>query len=255
MLPFDVDGKGPDLVLIAGVASTRPLWNLVRPQLSQRFRTIAFDCRDSSDATAATAPYAIRDLVDDTVAVMDAAASGCAHVLGHSLGGAVAQELALAYPERVESLTIVSTWARGDAYAANVMRLMRALADSIASDRTLLAALVYAGCGETTLRSADLFAMTDAAMALGPLAPRAAIARQWDLAVTVDTLDRLPAIVMPVHVVWGSEDRLLPPWLSRQIVDAIPNARATAIEGCGHLPMIAAPDAFVTAVASFLDRI
>ncbi|HZY99421.1 MAG TPA: alpha/beta hydrolase [Candidatus Baltobacteraceae bacterium] len=251
-LPFDIEGEGPDLVLVPGVASTRPLWNLVRPQLAARFRTIAFDCRDSSASTASPSAYGMRELVGDAITVMDAAGSTRAHVLGHSLGGAVAQELALAHPDRVASLTLVSTWSRGDAYAGNVARLMRDLTDHIDEDRSFLAALLYIGCGETTLRNADIFAMTDAALALGPPAPRAAIARQWDFVTRVDTLDRLPQIAVPVHVVWGTEDRLLPPWLSKQLAAAISHARSSAIEGCGHLPMIAAPEAFVAAVTEFL---
>ncbi|HEY1977401.1 MAG TPA: alpha/beta hydrolase [Candidatus Baltobacteraceae bacterium] len=252
MLPFDVAGNGPDLLLIPGVASTRPLWNLVRPQLAESFRTIAFDCRDSSAETASPSAYGMLELVQDTIAVMDAAGSTRAHVLGHSLGGAVTQELAIAHPDRVASLTLVSTWARGDTYAANVMSLMRDLAVHVDDDRSLLAALIYAGWGEATLRDADLFTMTDAALALGPLAPRDAIARQWDLAATVDTLERLERISAPVHVVWGAQDRLLPPWLSRQLASAIPHARTTAIEGCGHLPMVAAPGAFAAAVIGFI---
>jgi pimeloyl-ACP methyl ester carboxylesterase len=101
VLPFDSVGDGPDLVLIPGVASTRPLWSLVRPQLAERFRTIAFDCRDSTAATASTTAYGMRELVDDTIAVMDAADCTRAHLIGHSLGGAVAQEVALAHPDRV----------------------------------------------------------------------------------------------------------------------------------------------------------
>jgi 3-oxoadipate enol-lactonase len=252
VLPFDVSGNGPDLLLIPGVASTRPLWNLVRPQLAKRFRTIAFDCRDSSADTASTAAYGMRELVDDTIAVMDAAQCTRAHAIGHSLGGAVAQELALAHPSRVASLTLVSAWARGDAYAANVVSLMRDLTAHVDDDRSLLAALLYIGCGATTLRSADLFAMTDAALALGPLAPRDAIARQWELAEKVDTLERLSGISVPVHVLWGSEDRLMPPWLSQQLAAAIPNVRTTAIEGCGHLPMVVAPDGFAAAVTEFI---
>lgn len=254
-LPFDISGSGPDLVLIPGVATTRPLWNLVRPQLSARWRTIAFDCRDSSAETASPVTYGMRELVNDTIAVMDAAGCRRAHVLGHSLGGAVAQELAVAHPGRVASLTLVSTWAQGDTYSANITALMRDLTAHVDDDRSLLAALLYAGWGESMLSSSDLFAMTDAALALGPLAPRDAIARQWDLVKTVDTLDRLSQISAPVHVVWGSEDRLMPPWLSQQVAAAIRNARTTAIEGCGHLPMVAAPDAFVAAVTGFIDAI
>lgn len=59
--------------------------------------------------------------------------------------------------------------------------------------------------------STDLWETTDAAMALGALAPRAALARQWDLDLTVDTLDRLPELRVPVHVIWSDEDRLVPP--------------------------------------------
>jgi pimeloyl-ACP methyl ester carboxylesterase len=251
-LPYDVEGDGPDLVLIPGVASTRPLWNLVRPALAERFRTVAFDCRDSSASTASPATYSMRDLALDTIAVMDAAECTRAHLLGHSLGGAVAQEIAIVRPDRAASLTLVSSLARGDAYAANVVQLMRDLTRHVDDDRSLLAALLYAGCGETALRNGDLFAMTDAALALGPLAPRDAMLRQWNLAATVDTLGRLSQITVPVHVVWGTEDRLLPPWLSKQLAAALPNARTTAIDGCGHLPMVAAPEAFAAAVTSFI---
>lgn len=249
-LAFDVEGDGPDLFLIPGVASTRPLWNLVRPALARHFRTIAFDLRDTGESTLAGAPYTIGDLVADAIAVMDAAGSHRAHVLGHSLGGIIAQELALAHPARVETLALVSTVARGDAYSKNVVSLLRTLTDTVSGDFAFLAALLYVGAGETTLRSANLLEMTAAALALGPLPTRAAIARQWDVTTTVDTLERLPSLSMPVRVIWGTEDRLLPPRLSEAIVDAVPHATATRIDRCGHLPMVAAPDAFIAAITA-----
>jgi pimeloyl-ACP methyl ester carboxylesterase len=252
-LSYDIDGNGADLLLISGTASTRAIWALARPQLAQRFRTIAFDNRDSGESTIVSEPYSTKDLAEDAGAVLDAAGAACAHVLGHSMGGVVAQELALAHARRVESLTLVSTWARGDLYANNVMGLLRSLTESVDDDRILLAAILFAGAGEATLRSNALFDIVDAAMALGPLAPRPALLRQWNLDLSVDTLGRLAGLTLPVHVIWGSEDRLLPPWHSQQLLEAIPCARGTAIEASGHNPMVDAHDLFAQSVSAFIN--
>lgn len=252
-LSYDISGEGADLLLISGSASPRAIWMLVRPQLAQRFRTIAFDNRDSGESTIMREPYSTQDLAEDALVVLDAAGSRSAHVMGHSLGGVIAQELAFAHASRVASLTLVSTFARGDTYANNVMELLGSLTESVADDRILLAAILFAGSGETTLRSNALFKMVDDAMALGPLAPRPALLRQWNLDLEVDTLARLAGLALPVHVIWGSEDRLLPPWHSQQLIEAIAQARGTAIEGSGHNPMVVAPDLFVRSVTAFIN--
>ncbi|HZV77903.1 MAG TPA: alpha/beta hydrolase [Candidatus Babeliales bacterium] len=254
-LAYDVTGAGPDLLLVSGSASTRAIWSLVRPRLGASFRTIAFDNRDSGESTIAREEYGLSELAADALAVLDASGSQKAHVLGHSMGGVVAQELALEYPERVASLTLVATWARGDTYSKNIMELMASLTEAIDDPRALLAAILYAGAGTTTLRTASLFEMVDAAMALGPLAPREALLRQWQLDASVDTLARLVNLSMPVHVIWGTEDPLLPPWYSRQILDEVPAGFGTPIDACGHLPMIVAADDFVGAVTSFLSGV
>jgi pimeloyl-ACP methyl ester carboxylesterase len=252
-LSYDVDGNGADLLLISGTASTRAIWALARPLLAQRFRTIAFDNRDSGESTIVSEPYSAKDLAEDARAVLDAAGSSCAHLLGHSMGGVVAQELALAHARRVESLTLVSTWGRGDIYANNVMELLYSLTKSVDDDRILLAAILFAGAGKTTLRSNALFDMVDAAMALGRLAPRPALLRQWNLDLSVDTLGRLAGLTLPVHVIWGSEDRLLPPWHSQQLLEAIPRAQGTAVEASGHNPMVDAHDLFAQSVSAFIN--
>jgi pimeloyl-ACP methyl ester carboxylesterase len=254
-LAYDIEGSGPDLLLVAGTASTRPLWSLVRPQLARSFRTIAFDNRDAGASTIVTAPYTLRELAADAVAVLDAAGSARAHVLGHSMGGAIAQQLAFDAPDRLGSLTLACTWARGDGFSKNLMSLMRALTENVRDDRTLLATILFIGSSVTTLNRTDLWASTDAAMALGALAPRAALARQWELDLTVDTLDRLPELRLPVHVIWGDEDRLVPPALARTLIDAIPGAAETRLTACGHAPMIDAPDAFAESVTAFLRRL
>ena len=254
-LAFDVAGQGPDLLLIAGTASTRPIWTLVRPALSEKFRTIAFDPRDAGDSSSATGQYSLDDLAADALAVLDAAGSTRAHVVGHSLGGAVAQALGLLAPERCASLSLVCTWARGDDYSRSVVSLLSALTDELREDRTLLASILYFGNTVETLRKIDLFTRTDAAMALGPLIPRAGLQRQWALDLQVDTLERTRALRMPVQVVWSPEDRMLPPPHSQLLAEAIPNSTLACIQGCGHLPMIDAPEAFANLIAEFVEGI
>ncbi len=251
-LTFDVEGTGPDLLLISGTASTRAIWGLVRPELTKSFRTIAFDNRDSGASSIVSSRYGLTDLARDAAAVLDAAGSQTAHIVGHSLGGVVAQELALAFPQRCSSLTIACSWARSDRYARNGFELMRALAESVRDDRTLLASLLWAGSGATTLSEVDIWEKTDAAMALGALAPREALARQWQLDLKVDTLDRLSQLDVPSHVIWCSEDRLLSPSLAETLVRAIRGARETRIDGCGHVPMVDRPEDFVAAVRRIL---
>jgi pimeloyl-ACP methyl ester carboxylesterase len=228
---------------------------LVRPALAQSWRTIAFDNRDSGASSIVSQPYGFADLAADAAAVLDGAGARAAHVLGHSMGGVIAQELALALPARCHSLTLACSWARTDRYARNCMELMGALAHGVADERTLLASLLWVGAAPATLREVDIWEKTDAAMALGPLVPREALVRQWNLNLQADTLDRLPQLRLPAHVIWCSDDQLLPQPLSRTLREAIPGAVETRIDACGHLPMVDRPQAFCDAVTGFLSGV
>lgn len=252
-LAYDVIGAGPDLLLIAGTSADRALWAQVRPALSERFRTIAFDNRDSGESDASPSDYGFGDLVDDTVAVLDAAGSERPHVLGHSLGGMIAQELALAHPDRVASLTLANSWARRDAYVTSVFELARDLSRSIEDTALRLRAIYFMALGVPTLRTIPLAGIVEQVLAVGPAQSRQALARQWQIDLDADTLDRLGAIKAPAHVIWSTDDKLLPEPHGRDLVQGIPNAVETVMDGIGHAPMIEDPAAFAAAVLGFFD--
>src|SRR6476660_2900786 len=102
-------GAGDPILLIMGLGATHEWWNRVVPVLAERYRTILFDNRGVGRSDVPAGPYSIPEMAADAVAVMDAAGVGAAHIFGASMDGMIAQEFALAYPERVRSLILGCT--------------------------------------------------------------------------------------------------------------------------------------------------
>jgi len=253
-LNYDVLGSGPDLLLIAGTSADLGIWGHVRPALARHFRTIAFDNRDSGGSSQAPDGYTIADLVGDTIAVMDAAESPHAHVLGHSLGGVVAQELALAHPERLKTLTLANSWARRDTYATSVFELALGLSRAITDDALRLQALYFIGLGTSTLQNLPLSGIVNTALDAGPAQPQAALQRQWQLDLEQDTSERLHGITASTHVIWSTEDKIFPKNHAQDLIKGIDGAVGSMIEGAGHCTMIEKPEAFVNAVLTYLKE-
>src|SRR5665811_277984 len=108
-LVWESHGRGPDLVLIHGLGYARWGWKPLVPLLSEHFRVTAFDNRGIGDSSVPPGPYTAAEMASDAEAVLDAADVTKAHIVGTSLGGMIAQELALTVPERVDHLALMST--------------------------------------------------------------------------------------------------------------------------------------------------
>jgi pimeloyl-ACP methyl ester carboxylesterase len=231
-LAYDVEGSGPPLLLIAGITTHRGIWAFSRPQLNESFQTIAFDNRDAG-------------------AVLDAAGIERAHVLGHSMGGAIAQELALMAPERVDRLILANTWARLDAYATGMLNLMRAQRRAINDDLTFMASINFYALGGATLRQTPLLDMTWQEVETGNVQTPDGFLRQADACEATDCLDKLAGITASTLVLYGPDDKFfhVDPH-ARQIASMVPDATLVEI-GCGHCPMIETPDSFVDVVSKF----
>lgn len=252
-LVYDIEGSGPPLLLIAGTSADRSIWGYVRPNLAESYRTIAFDNRDAGQSSMAGGPYGATDLVADALAVLDAAGVHRAHVLGHSMGGMVAQELAIMHPKRIASLTLTNTWARADTNSRSAFELARDLTSAVDDDALRLRALYFMGLGPAILSNLPLAEIAAGVIAVGPLQPREALTRQWTLDLELDTLDQLRQIRAPTHVMWSTDDRFLPALHARQLVAGIAGAVETRFEGgVGHCPMIEIPEGFVAEVLPFL---
>src|SRR5579863_4901360 len=110
---WDEQGRGEPILLIMGLGWASPMWHRSRPLLSTRYRTIALDNRGVGRSDLPPGPYPIALMASDAAAVLDAAGIASAHVFGVSMGGMIAQEFALRYPQRVRSLILGCTNAGG----------------------------------------------------------------------------------------------------------------------------------------------
>lgn len=250
-LAYDLEGHGHPLLIIGGLSADRIFWGLSRPLLGDR-ATLCFDNRDMGASGRADAPYTVADMARDALAVMDSAGIEAADVLGHSMGGAIAQELTLMAPERVHRLILSNALARNDGYTRELMGLLKRLRREIEDPVTYVSTLATFTLGRATLASVPLETIARQALAASPLQEIDAFERQADACAGIDTLDRLRGIRAPTLVLHSPDDRFFALPFARAIAGAIAGARLQEVPLCGHCPMVEAPDTFAKAVRDFL---
>src|SRR5918999_3292116 len=122
-LYYEVHGEGEPLLCVMGLAADTLTWLPQLPAFSKRHRTVIFDNRDVGQSSMAAGEYEIADMAHDALALADELELDSFHLLGVSMGGAIAQELVLQASERVRTLTLALTFAAGGAYAATLSRV------------------------------------------------------------------------------------------------------------------------------------
>jgi 3-oxoadipate enol-lactonase len=235
-----------------GLGATLEWWQRLIPVLSPRYRTIVFDNRGVGRSDLPPGPYSIAAMAEEAAAVMDAAGIASAHVFGASMGGMIAQELALNHPSRVRSLVLGCTACGGRHSVPADREVVAALGARAAMTREeamwLMAPYIF-DPGTPRERVAEDIAVRLRATVTndGYFAQLAAI-RTWP-----GTYDRLPRITMPTLVIHGESDRLVPAENGRIIANAIPNARLVMIPNASHIFFTDQLEASTEALLGFLE--
>lgn len=254
---YEVHGEGEPLLLIMGLGVDVTGWEFFQiPEFSKRYRVIAFDNRGVGRTDAPDAPYSIQMMADDTGRLLDALGVEKAHVLGLSMGGMIAQELALKYPQRVTSLILATTAARQSGLSAHICDTWRRMMEEGVSQETQLRNTLSWGFTDSFFENAEQVQVVIDTMLANPNPqPAYAFVRQVVACVEHDTRERIGQITAPTLVLVGKEDILLPVKLSEELAAGIPDAELVVLEGAGHGFPIEIADKFNQAVLEFLAKV
>jgi 3-oxoadipate enol-lactonase len=235
-LYYESRGRGPAVLLVMGLGMTLTAWWRTVPVLSSAFRVLAFDNRGVGRSEPVALPYTVAQMADDAIAVLDAAGEDEAHVYGISLGGMVAQEIALRHPERLRALVLGATTPGGTRATAPEDPALGffARAAAMGPEETAWASVPFIYAERTRRRHADRIAADIARRLRFPVDPRA-YGHQLAAAVAHSTSARLEHIAAPTLVVHGEEDAVVPAGNARALADRIPGAELRLLPNAGHL--------------------
>jgi 3-oxoadipate enol-lactonase len=245
------DADATPLLLIQGLGYTADLWFRVLPGLSADRRTIRFDNRGIGRSNVPPTPWSIADMAGDAVAILDAASVDRAHVFGVSMGGLIAQELALSHPDRVDRLVLGCTHPGGrDAVRMDPAAAMMLMDRTPGTAREAAEASVPFVYAETTSRD-DVATDIDIRVRY-PMRASAYWGQLDAMRQHEGTLARLPQLTAPTLVIHGTADRLVQPGNAELLAAAIPSARLAWIEGASHVFWTDQPEQTVSLVTEFL---
>lgn len=241
------------LLMIQGLGADKHLWDLQRYVFATRYRVVAHDNRGAGRSDKPFGSYSLERMAEDAIAVLDHAEIETAHVVGASMGGAISQVLAIMYPDRIRSLSLVCTSCSNHQWRRD---LLGSWADTAQEQ----------GMGAMTAQAArwvigprSLRRMWPAFGWLGPIAtsrPSHGFSAQVRAILDADdTLrDQLGSISVPTAVIVGNQDVLTPRGDSEELADLIPTAELSVLSGAAHGLMIEHATTFNRVLGDFLGR-
>jgi 3-oxoadipate enol-lactonase len=238
-LSYKVSGEGQPLILITGFASAQNMWYAQVRAFSRSFRVVTFDNRGFGKSDKPAGPYTTKMLAGETMGLMDHLGIKKAHILGGSMGGMAAQEIAIERPERVDKLILSSTSAGGQPLRDMLFGLIEAASPGWTRSRPELAsANLQKFMVAMASRSFNGTMYKLLVMPLVKLQARLGKVEvpvgQIEAMLSHDALERLDRIQSPTLVLTGSEDRLMPPHSSEALASRIKGAKLAIIEGGAH---------------------
>ncbi len=262
---YEEHGSGDPLLLVMGLAADSTAWMFQTPDFAERYRTVAFDNRGVGRTSKPSGPYSVHQMADDAVGLLDALGIERTHVLGVSMGGMIAQEIALRNPERVRGLILACTYPEPDSTveaqrnfavgqfggtvtAAGEVRIDLQALDPMKFMQHLLPSVFNQEFIDRELPK--LLQVFGGALQYG--FSMEAILGQVEAVMGHNATDRLHQIKTPTLVITGDADRLVPPANSDLLAREIPGAQLVKIPGGSHGFNFETPALFNRTVLDFL---
>ncbi|MGH7891739.1 MAG: alpha/beta fold hydrolase [Thermodesulfobacteriota bacterium] len=276
-LYYEIHGSGEPLLMIEGLGYSAWMWYKQIPVFSKRYQVILFDNRGAGNTDKPDSEYSIEIMADDASGLLRTLGIGPVHALGISLGGFIAQELALRHPDLVKSLSLVSTNSgpgkramRNSQHVNGLFKLWGILPGTfeMGGKASVPLGFEYGITKEDRIRYGLSLAFTPEYYRQHPEEierivrwrlenpqPGYAWTRQLMAGMNFDSSGRAENIHAPTLVLNGTEDRIVTPESARELAGSIPDSRYIEIEGSGHLLFIERSDEFNETVMGFLDEV
>lgn len=255
-IAYRVRGEGPTILLITGLATPASAWGPFPAAIaSLGYRVVTFDNRDCGQSSSGSSDYSMVDMADDALSVLDALSIEKAFVFGISMGGAIAQQLTLDHPERVERLMLVATGPGVGGGVPPEPGIFSAIfptdvTDRRAALRTIVEALTAPGYARS---HPDMIEMTvDRRDEEGSTIKQ--VTRQWSAILSFSSWERLSEIQVPTLVVHGDKDALVPHPNGVNLAARIPGAEFVTLKDVGHLVPLEAPAETLRLIQRFFEK-
>lgn len=255
-LYYEIHGDGKPLVLISGLGYSLWQWHKMVPLLAEHFTVITFDNRGVGQSDKPDGPYTAQMLAADTVGLLDALEIEKAIIMGHSMGGFIAQALALDFPERVEKLILCSTNFGGPHHVPVTPEAMKVLmdvtSDALTRFKNGLAVSTAPGWSERNPDMIEEWVKWRVANSIEPGAYQSQLAIGLGLLPEAAAFEsRLPGLGIPTLILFGEYDQVVPPANAELLSKQIPNNKVLIFRGAGHFFPIEIPEAASQAVIEF----
>ena len=255
-LAYDLYGAGDPVVLIHGAQGGRGMYASLVAALAPEYQVLTFDQRGIGESEKPDIPYSIAMLADDTVALMDHVGFSSAFIFGASMGGMIAQELALRHPKRVRGLVLGCTTCGGP---HAIMQMGDDASKAYSTEnmteeergRAFAEAIYTKGYID---RHPEVIQEAIESRKQQPLDP-AAFRRRMEAAMSFDTYDRLPQISSPTLIIVGKQDATIPSDNSKILKDRIPGAQLIVLDPAGHLFWEEQPEQVHKALKTFFKSV
>lgn len=251
---YETHGAGEPLLMIMGLGGSRKEWRRLLPFLTEKYQTIIFDNRGTGDTEFPIAePFTIPNMARDAKAVLDAENIESAHVLGMSMGGMIAQEFALTYPEKVRSQILAVTHC-GVAHAVHAKSevLFTLQGRGANSPEEAFWAMVPYIYDKTTPREKIA---EDLAMREGKFTAPENFMRQLQALISWQgSFDRLKQINAPTLILHGENDQLIPCANAKILADVISNSKLARLENTSHIFTTDQTEKSAEAILEFLEN-
>lgn len=253
-LHYELVGQGAPVVLIAGMGGAASYWKPQIGPLSRRFSLVLYDQRGSGQSSKDEIAYNVPQMADELIAILDHARLSSAHLVGHAAGAAIAQEVALRYPECAASLVLFGGWARIDPYFRRAFEIRKALLQDSGRLAYVKSMPLFLNTPAWVSRNIDVLEAEEPSAA-EQLSPTNILLSRIDAFCAYEPAERLRKISCPTLVCAAKDDHLVPFHSAEELERLIPGAMSHYFETGGHAVSHEQPELFNSVIESFIGSV